>query len=102
MIFATGSRERGAKLAVAKRAAKRSDSTDDPEHEQSKTGVNVGNLKSETGEDASADNVGNHNPAGREKADGSSRGAQIRAVWVGGSVHVGVDDGICARDWLIA
>ncbi len=78
MIFATGARERGAKLAVAERAAKRGDSANNPEHEQSKTGLNVGDLKSKTGEDAGADNICNHNPAGGEKAYGSSRNSRIQ------------------------
>ena len=34
MVFAAGTRERGAQLAVAKRPAKRSATTDDPKHEQ--------------------------------------------------------------------
>src|SRR5437016_14674103 len=89
MIFATGARERGAKLAVGERAAKRGNSANNPEHEQSKTGLNVGDLKSKTGEDAGADNICIHNAAGGERADGSSRMEQIRYVCLRGCVLVG-------------
>src|SRR4051812_24738224 len=73
MIFAAGARERCAQLTVTKRATERGDSTDDPEHQQSETRMNVGNLESKAGEDASADNIRNHNPAGGVKTDRSSR-----------------------------
>ncbi len=98
MIFAARARERGAELAVTERAAERGDSTDNPKHQQSKTRMDVGDLKSKTGEDASADNIRNHNPAGREKTDRSPRRSQMRRGWLGGFVHVGVDNGICASE----
>ena len=71
MIFAAGTRERGAELAVAKRAAKRSDSANDPKHDQREAGLDVGHLKSKTGEHTRADNICNHDPAGRVKTDGA-------------------------------
>src|SRR5438477_12326789 len=67
MIFATGTWKRGTELAVTKRAAKRSNSADDPEHDQRETGLNVGDLKPETGEDAGADDVCNDDPTSRVK-----------------------------------
>src|SRR5882672_11055931 len=98
MIFATGARERGAQLTVAERAAERGDSTDNPKHQQSKTRVNIGDLKSKTGEDASADNICNHDPAGCVKSDRSLGSSQMRPGRVGGFVHVGIDHGICASE----
>src|SRR4029077_20050017 len=69
MIFAAGTRQRRAQFAIAERAAKGGDSADHPQHQQGKTGVNVRQLKSEARKDARSDDVRNHNPAGREKAD---------------------------------
>src|SRR5439155_5962663 len=94
MIFATGTRERGAQFTVTKRPAERGDSTDDPEHQQSKARLDVGNLKSETGEHAGADNVGDDNSAGGKKADRAPGSSRIRRRLV----HVGIDNGIGVRD----
>ena len=102
MIFAAGTRKRRAQLAVTKRATKRGDSTDDPEHEQGKAGLDVGNLKSKAGKYTGANNVRDYDPARRKKTDGSTGFAQTRAVWLGGSVHIGIDNGTCAPDWLLA
>ena len=73
MIFAAGARKRGAQLTVTKRTAERSDSADNPKHQQSETRMDVGDLKSKTGEDAGADDICNHDPAGCKKTDGSPR-----------------------------
>ena len=60
MIFASGARQRGAQFAIAKRAAKRHDSADDPQHEQGEPGLNVRQLETETRENAGADDIGNN------------------------------------------
>ena len=101
MIFAAGTRKCCAQLTVTKRAAERGDSPNDPEHEQSKTRVDVGNLKSEAGEHAGANNVCNHDPARCEKTDGSSRSLPIRRGRLGQLVHDRVDppkDGFVAAN----
>ena len=74
MIFASGARQRGAQFAVAKRAAKRRDPADDPEHQQRESGLNVRQLKTEAREDAGADDVGNHDGARRHETDRPPRG----------------------------
>src|SRR2546430_17259581 len=93
MIFTARTRERSAEFAVAKRAAKGSDSANDPEHEQGKTRVKIDNLKSETGEDTRADNVCDHNSARGKKADRPRRGSQIRRGQVRGFRHLAHDNG---------
>ena len=65
MVFASGTRQRGSEFSVTKRAAKRSDSTYDPEHQQREARLNVCQLKTETREDTGADDVRNHDRARR-------------------------------------
>lgn len=89
MIFAAGPRQCRAQLAITKRAAKRGDSADDPKHQERKTRLDIGNLKSKASENAGADNVRNHDPAGGEKADRASRRSRIGCRWSGVLVHVG-------------
>src|SRR5437870_1168836 len=60
MIFASGTRQRGAEFAITNRATKRRDSTDNPQHKQREPGLNVRQLKTKAGEDASANNVGDY------------------------------------------
>src|SRR2546430_16648164 len=98
MIFTARTRERSAQFAVTKRAAKRSDSANDPEHEQGKTRVKIDNLKSETGEHTGADDVCDHNSAGGEKADRPRRGSQIRRGAVRGFRHLAHDNGMARGD----
>ena len=67
-----------------------------------KAGLDVGNLKSKAGKNTGANNVRDYDPARRKKTDGSTGFAQTRAVWLGGSLHIGIDNGTCAPDWLLA
>src|SRR5260370_36936710 len=59
MIFAPGTRERRAQFPVTNRAAKRCDSTDDPEHEQYESRMNLRQLKAEARENAVAHDICN-------------------------------------------
>ena len=73
MIFASRTREGGAQFAVAKRTAERRDSADDPKHEQREPGLNFRHLKTETREDAGADNVGNDDGTRGDETDRAPR-----------------------------
>src|SRR5207253_5954215 len=96
MIFASGTRQRRAQFSVAKRAAKRRDSADDPKHEQREHGLNVRQLKTKARENSGADDVGNHNGRRREKTDSAlgSGGLHGNALsksshgWVNGCIQV--------------
>ena len=94
MVLAAGTWQRGAQFAVTKCAAERGNSTDDPEHEQGEARLNVNDLKSETGKNAGADDVCDHDSAGGKKTDGARRSSQVRRGRVGGMVHVWRDNGI--------
>src|ERR1700737_3347110 len=52
MIFAAGTRQGRAQLAVGKGAAKRGDAANDPQHEECEPGMYIRQLKPEAGEDA--------------------------------------------------
>lgn len=69
MVFASRARESGAEFAVTQRSAEGYDSAHHPEQKQNKTGMDLGQLKTEAGEYAGADNIGDNNPAGGNKAD---------------------------------
>ena len=94
MILAPGPRQSRAELAVAKRAAKRRNSSDDPKHQESKSRVDINDLKSEAGENAGTDNVCDDNSAGRRKSDRSRRFRRSDCVRFGDFVHCRLDNGI--------
>ena len=78
MVFASGTRQRGTEFAITKRAAERHGSANHPKHQQRKSRLNIRQLKTEAGEDAGANNVGNNDGTGcREEADGASRGGDF-------------------------
>src|SRR5260370_21727251 len=80
MIFAPGTRERRAQFRVTKRAAKRCDSTDDPEHEQYESRMNLRQLKAEARANARADDIGNHDGACRNETNRPSRRWPLHAA----------------------
>ena len=69
MIFAAGSRQCRAELAITQRAAKRDETADYPKEQEREPGTDINKLKAKAGEDASANNVGNNDGTGRCKAD---------------------------------
>src|ERR1700726_3045273 len=92
MIFAAGTRKSSAQFAVAKCTAERGDSTDYPQHEQRKSGMNIRYLKAEAGKHAGADDVSNHNPACGEKADGASWHLRRRSNGQRSGLHAWIDN----------
>jgi hypothetical protein len=93
MILAARTRERGAQFAVTKRTAKRRDSADDPEHKQRKPGLNVRQLKTETGKDARADDVGDNDGTRRDETDRTPR-LRFHGRTLSNDGHRGIDNGI--------
>ncbi len=79
MIFASRTRQCGAEFAIAKRAAERRDSADDPKHEQRESRLNILQLKAETREDAGADNVGNHDRTCSDETDRPPRRCRLNS-----------------------
>ena len=73
MIFASGTRQCRAQFAVAKRTAECRDSADYPKHEQREPGLNFRYLKTETREDAGADNVGDNDGTRGDETDRAPR-----------------------------
>lgn len=69
VIFAPGTRERRAQLAVTKGAAEGNDSADDPEQNEGEAGMDVGHLKPEARENTCADDIGHNERAGGQETD---------------------------------
>ena len=69
MIFATGPRQGGAQFSVTKRATERDDAADQPQQEKWESRMNFRKLKSEAGENAGTDDVGDDNGGGSRETD---------------------------------
>src|SRR5215831_9975595 len=91
MVFASRARQRGAEFAITKRAAKCCDSPNHPKHEQRKSRLDVCQLKTKAGENASANNVGNNDGRCRDEADGSTRRSRLYGTRFGNCSHLWVD-----------
>src|SRR4029434_2802330 len=92
MVFTPGARQRGAKLAITKRAAKRGDSTNDPTHEAPESRLNIRQLKAKTGEDAGANNVCNNDGRCRDKTDGTPRRSRLHGTRFSNCSHLQIDN----------
>src|SRR5882724_2922450 len=92
MVFPSGARQRGAEFAITKRAAQRHDSANDPKHEQWESRLNVRQLKTEAGEDASADNVGNNDGKCRKETNRPSRSSRLQRTRLGNRSHLWIDN----------
>src|SRR6266853_562158 len=92
MVFTPGARQRGAELAITKSAAKRGDSANDPKHEQREPRLNIRQLKSKTGEDACANDVGNNDGRCRDETDGPSRRSRLHGTRFSNCSHLEIDN----------
>src|ERR1044071_5942394 len=92
MVFAAGARQCGAEFTIAKRAAQRRDSANDPKHEQRESRLNVCQLKTEAGEDARADNVGNNDRRRRKETDSPTRSSRLHRTRFSNRSHLWIDN----------
>ncbi len=92
MVFTPGARQRGAELAITKRAAKRRNAANDPKHEQRKPRLNICQLKTKAGEDARANDVGNNDGRCRNKTDGSPRRSRLHGTRFNNCSHLQIDN----------
>src|SRR5215468_9110867 len=92
MIFTSGARQRGAELAITKGPTKRCDSANDPEHEQRKSGLNIRELETKTGEDAGANNVGDNDGRCRDKANSPPRRPRLHRTRFSNCSHFRIDN----------
>src|SRR5437762_4943252 len=92
MVFTSGTRERGAELAITECAAKRGDSANDPKHEQRESRLNIGQLKSKTGEDACANDVGDNDGRCRDEPDSSPRRSRLHGTRFSNRSHLQIDN----------
>src|SRR5215470_10646426 len=77
MVLASGTRQRGGEFAVTESATKRRNSSDDPEHQQRESRLNIIQLKAKARENAGSDNVGDHYGAGGDETDGAPRSCRF-------------------------
>src|SRR4029453_10544947 len=92
MVFTSGARQRGAELAITKRAAKRGDSADDPKHEQRKSRLNIHQLKAKAGKDAGANNVGDNDGRRRNEPDSPPRSSRLHGTRFSNCSHLWIDN----------
>src|SRR3954451_7591764 len=92
MIFTSGARQSGAELAITECAAKRSDSANDPKHEQGESRLNIRQLKAKTGKDAGANNVGDNDGRGRDESDSPPRRSGLHARRFSNCRHLQIDN----------
>src|SRR6266481_7469143 len=95
MIFAARAWQGGAKLAIANRAAQRRDPAHNPEHQEREPGLNARQLKSETREDAGADDIRNDNGAGRDETNRARRSWRFQRMTFSDTSHDLIDN--CIR-----
>ena len=74
VVLATGARERGREFGIRERTAKRDDASDRPERHHREPCRQVADLKSEAGEDADPDHVGDGQSSGCRKGHSGGPG----------------------------
>src|SRR4030095_4181997 len=92
MVFTSGARQRGAKLAITTSDPKRSDSANDPKHKQRKSRLNVRQLKTKAGKDAGANNIGDNDGRRRNEPDSPPRSSRLHGTRFGNCSHLRIDN----------